>query len=115
MASFFKRFANPRENSPPTTALRCSMIPTSFDGMEKSCESFSHFNSGIHLNMMSISMDVLATNLERIKKKLTQRAKNAGKRTAEAEKMLFSFSRFSLVLLFVKSGLRVDCSGAIYS
>src|SRR6266478_860196 len=48
MALFFRPSANLRESWRSTTALRCSLTHTSSTGTEKSCENFSHPNSGIH-------------------------------------------------------------------
>src|SRR3979490_762602 len=96
MASFFQRFANPRENSRSTTALRCSLIPTSLIGMEKSCESFSHLNSGIHLTCWRISMassDKPKNEIQEKSNAETQRTQS--KRTAEAEKCSAAFSGFT--------------------
>src|SRR6267142_2923089 len=101
MASFFQRFANPRENSRSTTALRCSQIPTSLIGMEKSCESFSHLNSGIRLTCWRISMassDKPKNEIQEKSNAETQRTQS--KRTAEAEKCSAAFSG---LLISVKS------------
>src|ERR1700675_3782296 len=86
MASFFQRFANPRGNSRSTTALRGSLIRTLLTGMEKSCESFSHPNSGIRRICWHISMpssDKPKNETQEKSNAETQRTQR--KRRAEAE------------------------------